>query len=467
MDTDIDIVRPVTFVARRNGLLQSFGDAMQRHRSVIQSIQWTVVVLYLALVIYPAFRPLPPQDAHIYDNVTLFAQFVFWGIWWPFVMLSMVLMGRVWCGVFCPEGALTEFASRHGLARAIPKWMRWGGWPFVAFAMTTIFGQLVSVYEYPKATLLVLGGSTVMAVGIGLVYGRGKRVWCRYLCPANGVFALFARLSPLHFHVDREVWKRHPATTRAVDCGPLINIPRMAGASSCHACGRCSGHRDAVRLVARSPNQEVLTLKASEVSRWEVMILIYGVLGVAIGAFQWSASPWFVAVKQAIASWLVEHNSFWLLQDNVPWWLLTHYPEANDVFTWLDGFLIVFYIGATALVLGSWILWWLFVAQQVLKREALMWRLAYSLIPLAGASVFLGLSMLTVTMLKAEGMALAWVTPLRVGLLTLALAWSLRLAARLIRTVPVSPWRRLPAGVAVLLAMSLVPLAWGWQFFVW
>jgi len=464
---DTDIVSPITFVRRRDGWLQAFGDTMQRHRSAIQGIQWAVVAFYLALVIYPAFRPLPQQDAHIYDNVTLFAQFVFWGIWWPFVMLSMVLMGRLWCGVFCPEGALTEFASRHGLGRAIPKWMRWGGWPFVAFAMTTVFGQLVSVYEYPKATLLVLGGSTVMAVGIGLVYGRGKRVWCRYLCPANGVFALLARLSPLHFRVDREAWRRHPATTKAVDCGPLINIPRMAGASGCHACGRCSGHRDAVRLAARSPNREVLTLKTAEVSRWEVLTLVYGVLGIAIGAFQWSASPWFVAVKQAIAGWLVEHNSFRLLQDNVPWWLLTHYPEANDVFSWLDGLLIVFYIGATALVLGSWILAWLFVAQRILKREALMWRLAYSLTPLAGASVFLGLSMLTVTMLKAEGMVLAWVTPLRVGLLALALAWSLRLATRLIRTVPVSPSRHLPAAIAVLLAMSLAPFAWSLQFFVW
>lgn len=467
MDTDINIVKPVTFVGRRNALLQSFGDAMQRHRSVIQRIQWTVVVLYLALVIYPAFRPLPPQDAHIYDNVTLVAQFVFWGIWWPFVMLSMVLMGRVWCGVFCPEGALTEFASSHGLGRAIPKWMRWGGWPFVAFVMTTIFGQLVSVYEYPKATLLVLGGSTVMAVGIGLVYGRGKRVWCRYLCPANGVFALLARLAPIHFRADADAWRQAPRHTPAVDCAPLVDVRHLSSASACHACGRCSGHRDAVRLAARSPNQEVLALKTSEVSRWEVMILVYGVLGIAVGAFQWSASPWFVALKQAVAGWLVEHNSLWLLQDNAPWWLLTHYPEANDVFTWLDGLLIIFYIGATALMLGSWILAWLFVAQRLLKRKALMWRLAYSLIPLAGASVFLGLSMLTVTMLKAEGMALVWVTPLRVGLLALAPAWSLQLAARLIGTVPVSRWRRLPAGAAVLLGMSLVPLAWGLQFSVW
>ena len=466
MDTDVTI-RPVTFTRRHSGWLQALGDAMQRHRSAIQGIQWTVVALYLVLVAYPAFRPLPPEQAHVYNNLTLFAQFVFWGIWWPFVMISMMLMGRVWCGVFCPEGALTEFASRHGLGRAIPKWMRWGGWPFVAFALTTAFGQLVSVYEYPKATLLVLGGSTVMAVGVGLVYGRGKRVWCRHLCPANGVFALLARLAPIHFRTDANAWRGAPRQKHAVNCAPLVDVRHLSSMSACHACGRCSGHRDAVRLEARSPNQEVLSLKGSQVSRGEALTLVYGVLGIATGAFQWSGSPWFVAVKQAAAGWLVDHNSFWLLQDNAPWWLLTHYPEANDVFTWLDGLLILFYIGATALVLGSWILSWLFVAQRILKRKGLMWRLAYSLIPLAGVSVFLGLSMLTVSMLKAEGMTMTWVTPLRAGLLVLATAWSLWLAARLIETASAPVGRRRLALTAVLPAMALVPAAWGLQFFVW
>ena len=241
MDTDVTI-RPITFTRRRDGWLQSLGDAMQRHRSVIQAIQWTVVLFYLALVVYPAFLPLPPQYAHVYDNLTLFAQFVFWGIWWPFVMVSMMLIGRVWCGVFCPEGALTEFASRHGRGRAIPKWMRWGGWPFVAFAMTTVFGQLVSVYEYPKATLLVLGGSTVLAVGIGLVYGRSKRVWCRHLCPANGVFALLARLAPLHFAADDERCRTSTSGAQST-AGVWRGARRQASASA----RKCTGASRASR----------------------------------------------------------------------------------------------------------------------------------------------------------------------------------------------------------------------------
>lgn len=462
---------PIAPAPRRRALLHALGDEMQRHKAAIQAIQWIAVLFYLVLVAWPAFLPLPPQHVRLWENLTLFAQFAFWGVWWPFVILSMMAMGRVWCGVFCPEGALTEFASRHGLGRATPKWLKWSGWPFVGFILTTVYGQLVSVYEYPQAALLILGGSTVAAVAVGLVYGRNKRIWCRYLCPVSGVFALLSRLAPVHFRVDREAWNKpgqpHP---QPVNCAPLVDIRRMTGSADCHMCGRCSSHRDAVALSLRPFGREIVDLKPEEAKPWEARLLVWGVIGVAAGAFQWSASPWFVAAKMKAAEWLVERDSFLLLQDNAPWWLLTHYPQANDVFTWLDGLGILAYIGATALVLGGWITLWLRAAGALLPGDSRQnaHRLAYSLTPMGGFGVFLGLSAMTVSLLKPEGLTFEWLPDARAAVLGFAVLWSALLAARMTASGrKAASWRAAGAFACTLAAIAGAASAWVMLFFGW
>lgn len=448
----------------RRGMLARLGTAMARHRQVILGLQWVVVLFYLVLLVVPAFMPIPPEDARIYSNLRLFAQFMFWGIWWPFVMLSTMLLGRVWCGVFCPEGALTELVSRHGLGRAIPRWIRWSGWPFVAFVCTTVYGQLVSVYEYPEAALLVLGGSTVAAVGVGYFFGRGKRVWCRYLCPANGVFALLAKIAPLHFRVDEEVWKRDTVRVPMVNCAPLIDIRHMKSASACHACGRCSDYRGAVQLAARTPASEILNAKNKDVTTEEALTLIFGVIGIATAAFQWSSSPWFVEMKTTIATWLIDHDSFWLLQDNAPWWVLTHYPAAGDVFTWLDGLCILAFILGGGLAIGTAVFLPVWCAVRLLKSAEISWqRLSLALVPIAGASVFLGLSMLTLGHLKAEGVQLTWVPEARGILLAAGSGFSAWLGWRLIAKTEAS--HRVSPLIAYLCAPAIIVAVWCNAFF--
>lgn len=450
---------------RKQGALARLGLWMRRNRSLILAAQWGVVIFYGFVVIVPAFLPLPGEADHILDNLTRFAQFLFWGIWWPFVILSVMTMGRAWCGLFCPEGALTEFVSRWSLNRHIPRWLKWAGWPFVAFVLTTLFGQMVSVYEYPKPALLILGGSTIGAIVIGLLYGRNKRVWCRHLCPVSGVFGLLAKIAPVHFAVDRAAWDAptHPRSA-PVNCAPLIDIRRMQSASACHACGRCAGQRDAVALSWRSPEAEILSLRPGPSTEpqgdtsetWLARLLIFGMLGVALGAFQWTVSPWFVLAKQSLATWLIEREIWWPLDSVGHWWLFTDYPEMNDAFTWLDGGMLLGYMLATTLIVGGWIWLCLRVAAHF---SGLPWsRLAMVLIPLGGISVFVGLSHLTTGQLFQENIVLSWANPLRMTLLTVAGLWSLTLAWRLGR------W---PAALGTACAAALPLWAWFQQFYVW
>lgn len=449
--------------------LSRLGDLLRRQRKAIIGLQWVVVLAYLGLVTVPALMPLPPADGRILHSLTLFAQFVFWGIWWPFVILSVMLMGRVWCGVLCPEGALSEFASRFGRGRPVPRWMKWGGWPFVAFIIITVYGQLVSVYEYATAALLVLGGSTVAAIMVGLLYGRNKRAWCRHLCPVSGVFGLLARIAPVHFQVDRDAWRASTAAPLAIHCAPMVHIKSMKGASDCHMCGQCSGHKDAIRLSSRLPGIEITRLAPHEVKAWEAALLVFGMMGIATGAFQWSASPWFVAVKQAAAEWLVAREWWWALDTNAPWWLLTHYPQASDMFTWLDGAMIVAYIGLTALLVGGWAWGWLTAAGAwmggAVRNHSL--RLAYCLVPMGGFGVFLGLSSLTVSMLKPEGFIFPWLGWARGMVLTLGVLWSLGLTWQVISQISGKPVARVLSLASVAIAVGGTVAPWIFLFYLW
>jgi len=448
-----------------------FADFLRDHAPLLRKLQWCVVGVYAFLLIVPALLPLPDNAASVFNNLTILAQFAFWGIWWPFVLVSIPLLGRAWCGWLCPEGMLTEWASERGRGRSIPKWMRWGGWPFVAFALTTVYGQLVSVYQYPLAVLAVLGGSTMAAMVVGYLYGRNKRVWCKYLCPVNGVFNLLAKLAPWHFKVDEEAWRHPVIRIEPVNCAPLVPLRHMKGAGDCHVCGRCSGYRGAIALTPRSPEQEIVKIATGDA--WQTALICFGLMGIAIGAFLWSASPWFVTVKQWAATWLVEHDILWPLLDNAPWFILTHYPEMNDSFSWLDGAgILLFVVGCTVCVGGvAFAALWL--ADRVAPAGpgggplAGVHRLAQGLIPAAGIGVFLGLSATTVTLLGHEGVSTGWADPVRFTLLTLAVGWSLRLLWRLLAQRAVAWPRRL--GAWLLAAAGLAPFCAAWVLFfaVW
>jgi polyferredoxin len=462
--------RPLSPVA---AALSRLGDWLRRNQKLIQHVQWAVVLAYLVLVSVPAFLPLPERAAHIWTNFTLFAQFAFWGVWWPFVLLSMVLVGRAWCGIFCPEGALTEMASRHSRGLAVPRWLTWKGWPFVAFVLTTVYGQMISVYQYPKPALLILGGSTAGAIAVGWLYGRNKRVWCRYLCPVSGVFGLLAKLAPVHFRVDEAAWARsrhaHNAGVTPVNCAPLVPLRTMKGNHDCHMCGRCSGFRDAIELGPRSPNHEIVEVAGAAPKPVETLLIVFGLMGVAAGAFHWSASPWYIDIKQALAGWLIDLGVLWPLQPSAPWWIFTNYPDVNDQLTLLDGAVLLAYIAATALVIGALATACLYVATRSLGAwsPARFHHLAQSLIPIAACGVFLGLSATTVSLLRAEGVSLGFLSLARASLLAGAAFWSILLAWKISGRAAVSPPRRAGATFSVALAASVGVLSWALLFWIW
>lgn len=369
---------------------------MKKHPETIAAIQWGMVILYLFLLLAPLL-PFPENTGISRSRLQTFSIFTFWGIGWPLIMLSSMLFGRFWCGVFCPEGTLTETISRHGQRRLIPRWIRWPKWPALAWLLYSLSLSLSGAAHSYSATIALLGAVTLAAILTGFLYGNGRRIWCMYLCPANAAFSFSARLSLFHFRVDRHKWETSPNATEHPVCAPLIPIKQMKSASACHACGRCSGYREAVDLTVRPPGAEILSNPLPAITTTQALTLLFSMLGVSFAAFfldQLSASSLPIGSLPARLG------------------LLAACTLLSGAFAWAP----------------------VRMACHTLACRALSWQqLSLGLIPLAGVSLFLGpasqaLALAFPAFWSSERLAL-----LRLAFLGISLCCSLWLGWHLIR----------------------------------
>jgi hypothetical protein len=192
-------------------------------------------------------------------------------------------------------------------------------------------------------------------------------------------------------------------------------------------------------------------------------------MGLAIDALQWSASPWFVSAKQWVAQFLVGAGVTWPLETTAPWWILTDYPLRNDVLTLLDGILLVVYVVAAALVFSMTTMLMIGLATHFLGgwSMARFHHLAQALIPLAGSGVFLGLSALTVSQLRSDGIILPFVGEMRTAMLALATLWSAALCWKIAVLYTPARSRRIASLIAFCMAMAPANVGWLLLFRLW
>lgn len=460
------------------GLGRALEHAMVRHPGLLRGLHVFMVVLYLVLVLVPPFLGRPAEDATPFSSFVRFSQFVFWYLWWPFVVLSMIVFGRAWCGVLCPEGTLAAWASRYGGDRPIPRWMRFGGIPLAAFVGITVYGQLTGVYEYAAPQLLILGGSTGLAVAFALLYTRRGWVWCRYLCPVSLLFGVFSRLGAMYFRVDHgrlAEWRPSAGDAGKKDrCPVFIYLPKMSTNRYCLMCFRCAGWRDAIHLTLRRPGQELLRINTAEPLFWEV-IFLFGAIGLPLGVFHWTVDPLFQHLKQVLGSLALASGLGSVAGATTPWWILSNHPDAGEVFNVLDGLSIVtFLLGSTVLAIALMsALTWLSarIVRPALREpaptEVLFTRVGYLYTPLSLFSLFLGLSQLTFAYLKTIGFPATATDVIRAAALLAGAAWSLYLADRIIRLQAVDARRARLAVVPHVVGVAAIVAAWIPVFYLW
>lgn len=434
-----------------------------RHRDRIWMAQTTMVVVFAALVFLPVFLPEAAEDATPLSDFTVFASYAIWGIWFPLVFLSVVVTGRSWCGLLCPMGAASEWCNAAGLKRAIPAWVRWEGTPIVSFLIITILGQTVGVRDHPEAIAEVFGGTALLAVLVGLAWGRRRRAWCRHMCPIGLLLGVFSRLGAVHFTPK----SRAEGGDRWVERGPcptMIDIRRKEESRHCIECFRCVSRSpgNGLSLRPRRPGEEVERIRDHHANVVEVWFLFVGT-GIALGGFLWLVLPLFQRLRQALGQWFIEHGWYWIGEPG-PWWLMSVHPERREVFVWLDfvmivGFMLGFAILFCALLAAAT------AAAAWLAREAggngtfkvRFTELGYQYAPVAMVSLVIGLGGELFEALKGFGLGQSAVDAAKGAFFVAALAWSVWLGQRILarQSVPTGRrWLPMLPGVAGSLAVG-------------
>lgn len=211
---------------------------------------------------------VPQKMAGVLRNTNL-AALIVWSLWWPLVIISASLAGRVWCQV-CPMELVNSLFSRIGLKRRVPRFLA-SGWGIAIFYGVALLGFIRTfwAHRYPERMaffFLFLFVSTAIA---GFIFE--KRAFCNYLCPIGRLLGLYACCAPLE-------WRVRDAKTcdacRTKDCMAAQNSYRLTARSctsnlypasiednrDCLVCTQCRKvcPSDNLRLSLRRPMADFL-----------------------------------------------------------------------------------------------------------------------------------------------------------------------------------------------------------------
>ncbi|WP_319422405.1 sigma 54-interacting transcriptional regulator [Pleurocapsa sp. FMAR1] len=228
-----------------------------------------------------------------------FALNLFWAWWWPLILVTFPLIGRLWCAV-CPfmiYGEITQKLSLILFPRQLKRWPRntaekWGGWfLFGLFALILLWEELWDLENtaYLSACLLLL--ITAGAMIFSAIFER--RFWCRYLCPIGGMNGLFAKLSMTELRAQQgtcsaecttyQCYKGGPAKGEGQETNgcPLYSHPAQLTDNKdcvlCMTCLKACPHRS-VEVNLRPPGIELWTTHTPHSYEVALLFLLLNVI---------------------------------------------------------------------------------------------------------------------------------------------------------------------------------------------
>jgi len=253
-----------------------------------------------------------------------------WSLWWPFLLIAFLLLGRVWCTI-CPISLVGRIVRRAGcLERTPPQWMKtYSGQIILALFLVIVWSEHVfGMTHNPPATGILLLALMAAAVAFCLVYQRES--WCRYTCPLGGLGAGYAAASMIQVHANPSVCATQCTTHecfKGADSLPGCSVfhhPMYARdrqfCKMCLVCLRSCPHGSA-RLYLRPPLLGIWRVGSLSDSLAPFAMVVFFLAAVMLAShkFAWLASHvWYTgAVLAATGAGLAFHRLLrWLFGDD-------------------------------------------------------------------------------------------------------------------------------------------------------
>ncbi len=214
--------------------------------------QFMLLLAFIALAVM-GWNLYPPEGVH--DR--LFAQtnlvnLLVWGIWWPLMVLTAILFGRLWC-MICPLELVSNVSERLSRKlgvkqRKLNRWIRSGAIVLALYALIQLLIAGIHLHRIPAYTSFFLIGLLILAALTGFLFS--DRAFCRGFCPVGLLLNAYGRGSMLVVR---------PRSTDACgnctgkdcvlacnrfkpdgrSCPSLLNPARLKDNSDCLLCGQC------------------------------------------------------------------------------------------------------------------------------------------------------------------------------------------------------------------------------------
>ena len=215
-----------------NLLKLPFFDNLAHHRFIPLGLQFLSVPFIMGIILYTLWGPEKNNLANL----------VVWSVWWPFLIFSIVVSARSWCG-YCPLPVISNGINlkREKFLTFPASLARYGIWigivGFVVIFMTEHASHMFSDARATGALLLTILTGAIITNSL-----FGKRSWCKHICPLGKVVGHFADLSVVELGSNSNVCSSQCQTHDCVkdkNCPMGIHPSAAAATKDCVLCLAC------------------------------------------------------------------------------------------------------------------------------------------------------------------------------------------------------------------------------------